>query len=171
MKSLMWIVILVVLAGGGYWLWQGAQAPAVSDDGTPAADNAPSGTTSAMPVPGSGVNNVDEMIVGTSAMSVTVTYDGKAFSPSKVTVKKGGTVTFEDTAGSDMWVASAQHPSHTGYDGTSRSEHCASGYSGTKPFDQCGTGPTYSFTFDTVGSWPYHDHVNASAYGSVVVEQ
>ena len=103
-------------------------------------------------------------------MTATITYDGSSFSPASVTIAKGGTVTFTDTAGATMWVASALHPSHATYDSTSREEHCVSGYTGAKPFDQCASGASYSFTFDKAGTWQYHDHKNASAHGTVVVQ-
>jgi plastocyanin len=99
-----------------------------------------------------------------------VTYDGSAFSPSTVTIKKGDTVTWNDSSG-QMWVASSPHPAHTGYDGTSRTTHCAPGYTGATPFDQCSPGATYTFTFDKVGSWSYHDHMNPSSFGTVVVTE
>jgi len=108
--------------------------------------------------------------VGLAPMSATVTYDGSSFSPASVTIAKGGTVNFVDSAGSSMWVASGQHPTHTTYDGTSESVHCAAGYSGAAPFDQCGTGASYSFTFTKVETWGYHDHRNASAHGTVIVQ-
>ena len=111
----------------------------------------------------SGSTSVD---VGTpTSASVSETLSG--FSPQKVVVKKGGTVTWSGP--SNMWVASAPHPAHTGYDGTSRETHCASGYSGAKPFDECATGSSYSFTFDKVGTWNYHDHNASQNFGQVVV--
>src|SRR6185436_19055435 len=103
----------------------------------------------------------------TAPTSATITYSGSAFSPSPVTIKKGGTVTFNGP--STMNVASGMHPTHTTYDGTSRTAHCAAGYTGPTPFDQCTPGTSYSFTFDKVGTWGYHDHNNASAFGQVVV--
>lgn len=69
-----------------------------------------------------------------------------------------------------MWVASAMHPAHTGYDDTSKDQHCADGYAGAAPFDQCGSGASYSFTFAKSGTWGYHDHRNASAHGTIIVQ-
>jgi plastocyanin len=107
----------------------------------------------------------------TAPMSVTVTYGPNGFSPSSVTVAKGGTVTWVVSQGADeMWVASAPHPAHTGYDGTSKSQHCAAGYAGAAPFDQCSAGTTYSFTFNQSGTWGYHNHGNSSDYGTVIVQ-
>lgn len=100
-------------------------------------------------------------------MTAAVTYDGKSFSPGEVTIKKGGTVTWRNASGGRMWVASAQHPAHTVYSGTSRQEHCPDA-SGTA-FDQCAGGGDYSFTFQKVGTWNYHDHINATVFGKVVV--
>ena len=103
-------------------------------------------------------------------MMATVSYNGSAFSPDTVTIAKGGTVTFTDTAGATMWVASGMHPAHSGYDSTTLSAHCAAGYAGAAPFDQCEAGASYSFTFDKVGSWGYHDHKNSSAFGKIIVQ-
>ena len=171
MKNIwIWLVVLVVIAGGGYWYWQNQQAPAMSDDGTPAATDAIDDVrgADATPVQAPGTTDGATVTASTGApMTAAVTYDGRNFSPSEVTIKKGGTVTFNGVAG--MWVASAQHPTHTGYDGTSRTQHCAAGYTGATPFDQCKQGATYSFTFDKVGTWPYHDHMNAAAFGKIVV--
>lgn len=100
--------------------------------------------------------------------SATISYDGSKYTPSSVTIKKGGTVTWKNTSGGSMWVASASHPSHTVYDGTSRQEHCAATI--VTAFDQCkGESGDYSFTFTKAGKWGYHDHINASAFGSVTV--
>ncbi len=95
-----------------------------------------------------------------------VQYDGAAFSPNMLTVKKGETVTFVNNGKNPMWVASAMHPTHTAYP-------TKGGCLGST-FDACkgyGTGSSWSFTFDEVGSWGYHDHLNASAWGRVVVER
>ena len=102
-------------------------------------------------------------------MSATVTFDGSSFSPSTVTIAKGGTITFTDTAGT-MWVASNVHPVHSDYDGTTRSQHCAAGYSGPKPFDECAPGSSFSFTFDKTGTFGYHDHLNPGSTGTIVVQ-
>ena len=105
-------------------------------------------------------------------MTAAVTYNGDNFSPSTVTIAEGGTVTFTDTdtgPNPQMWVASDPHPIHNGYDGTSLQQHCAPGYTGAAPFDECSSGTSFTFTFTKVGSWGYHDHLNESLGGTVVV--
>lgn len=155
------VAIIIVVAAVAILWWSSASAPAVdqaaSSDG--AMVTTPTDTTATTTLAPAG-----------APMSATVTYDGSAFSPASVTIAKGGTVAFTDTAAATMWVASGMHPVHSGYDSTTMSEHCAPGYTGPAPFDQCKAGASYSFTFDKVGSWGYHDHKNASAFGKVVVQ-
>ena len=70
----------------------------------------------------------------------------------------------------DMWVGSDAHPTHTQYAGTTVSEHCQDGDETSRAFDQCSVSDTYTFTFEQTGEWDYHNHVNASAGGTIVVE-
>lgn len=166
-----WIVTIVVIVVGGFLWWQSSQTPSSP------ADLEPTDTTTVTPSPAPAATSTDDTSTtssgtdtGTSAgMSATVTYTSSGFSPATVTIKKGGTVTWTEQGVPNMWVASSPHPAHTGYDNTSRSAHCAPGYTGAKSFDQCAPGTTYSFTFDKVGTWPYHDHMNASNFGKVIV--
>jgi plastocyanin len=70
-----------------------------------------------------------------------------------------------------MWPASAFHPTHTVYSGTSLSEHCPD-TAGTA-FDACKgflPGQSWSFKFTKAGTWKYHDHLNPGATGTIVVE-
>src|SRR3989344_6054915 len=165
MKNFVWALVVLIVLGAGYLLLQG-NAGTTTD----------MGTKMETPVPGS---NTPEMNVGDEAttsgdsstaapMTATVMYNGDSFSPAEVTVKKGGTVTWVNSGGTKMWIASAQHPTHIIYAGTSREEHCpdTSGDS----FDQCaGETGDYSFIFSKVGTWNYHDHINAQLFGKVIV--
>lgn len=88
----------------------------------------------------------------------TITYDGKAFNPASITVKKGTVVTWTNNSDKSVWVASNPHPTHTGLPG----------------FDKLrgmGKGESYSYTFDKTGSFGYHNHLNTSAGGTVTVEE
>lgn len=103
---------------------------------------------------------------------VAVTYTNEGFAPKTLTIKKGTTVTWTNNSSSNMWVASAVHPSHIVYDGNSLREHC--GTNAQTPFDECKgdpAGATWSFTFEKVGTWGYHDHINASRTGSITVTE
>ncbi len=157
MKQIIGIAVAIVVLGGAYWWWQDSQSPAMENG--PVAG----GVEQTMPVPGS---DTPEMIV-TEPMTATITYSAEGFSPKEITIKKGGTVTWKNESGIKMWVASAMHPSHIVYSGTSRQEHCPD--TANTSFDQCAGGDDYSFTFDKAGAWGYHDHNNANFFGKVNV--
>lgn len=87
-----------------------------------------------------------------------VTYTDSGFAPDPLTVKIGTTVTFVNESSRGMWVASAVHPTHQLLPG----------------FDQLSSavkGGTYEYMFVKVGTWKYHNHVNPTDTGSVVVTE
>lgn len=165
MRNLLWIIIAVVIIGGGYWWWSmSAQPDAMVNEN--AASAAPVTETAGTTTPETSATEP-----ATSPQTVTVTYDGKTYTPATVTIKSGDTIMFKNTSGKNMWVASDEHPTHTEYDGTSRSAHCAAGYTGEKPFDQCkAESADYSFTFMKAGAIEFHDHLNPSVHGTVTVQ-
>lgn len=94
-----------------------------------------------------------------------VTYDGKSFAPASAEIKKGGTVLFLNQGTGTMWPASAMHPTHAVYP--------TKGGCVGSTFDACQAlpqGASWVFTFDEVGAWKYHDHLNPSAFGTIVVK-
>ncbi len=154
------VIVGVLIIGGGVWWFtsQQAAAPVVVDNSMTLGDT----NTQTTPDTQAGV----EVNVSTPK-TVTVTFNGDAFSPKTVTINKGDTVKWVSTGG-NMWVASAQHPDHVVYSGTTRSQHCPD-TSGTA-FDQCAPGTSYSFTFNKTGTWNYHDHLNAQLFGTIIVQ-
>ncbi len=97
--------------------------------------------------------------------TVTIVYNGTAFVPSSVSIKKGDTVTYKNESTTKMWPASAKHPTH--------GEYPTKGGCLGSTFDACiGIEPkgSWSFTFDVTGDWKFHDHLNPRAFGSVKVE-
>ena len=106
-----------------------------------------------------------------TAQSTTITYDDNGFSPNPLTVKVGTKVTFINNISADFWPASAVHPTHEAYPGSSITK-CGTSAVGAI-FDACASvapGASWTFTFKEKGSWWYHDHLKASHYGKVVVE-
>lgn len=101
-----------------------------------------------------------------------VTYTDSGYSPNTLTIPAGTTVTFKNESARAMWTASAVHPSHRVYGGTSLEEHCPD-TAGTA-FDTCsGTQPgnSWSFTFTKKGVWKYHNHLSPADTGTIVVEE
>jgi plastocyanin len=167
--SLVWLVIVVILIalGGWYFLSQNPGANVTPSTATQTNQN-PNGPDT---TPG-GTTNVSINVTNPSpATSATVNDTASGFTPGSVTIKVGGTVTWLNQSGGQMWIASAVHPTHSSYDGTTRDAHCAAGYTGATPFDECSAGNSYSFTFTKVGTWAYHNHLNPSQTGTVVVVQ
>jgi len=170
-KQFLIALIVVLVLGGGYWWWQNQDTSAENDGDAGTEINDDTGSL------GDGIGDgavMEDGVIpdGSDAssdvpLSATVSYNGSGFSPATVTIKKGGMVSWSNTGGASMWVASAQHPTHMGYDGTNLEEHCPDN-SGAS-FDQCKSGNSFSFIFNKTGTWRYHDHMNASAFGSVVV--
>lgn len=158
----LWAIVAVIIIGLGVWYFA-AKRPAAVPPGNSAAPAAATSTTSSA-------------AEGTSLpqpAAVTVTYTDSGFSPKSITITRGQTVTWVNQSAGKMWVASAVHPSHAVYDGTTLAEHCSSGApKSATTFDECtavDAGQSFSFTFAKAGTWKYHNHVDAGDAGSVVV--
>lgn len=157
-KWLWAILVIIILALGGWYVFgssahEGSPTEEVTE-GSQAANEVAAPGTAMVPAP------------------VTVTYTDQGFSPATVTITQGQSVTWVNQSSKKMWVASGVHPTHTVYDGTSKDAHCAAGYTGETPFDECtgvDAGASYSFTFTKAGDWKYHNHMNATDTGEVVV--
>ncbi|MBI3074871.1 MAG: hypothetical protein HYY92_01495 [Parcubacteria group bacterium] len=158
-KTLIALVVVLLIIGGGYFL--------LSGDALAPEDGESDGTSLQVPAPG--FENVPEMIVSPdeSANARTITYTASGFSPSSLSIARGETVRFVNEGGAAMWVASALHPTHAVYDGTTLNEHCGGGGAS---FDQCASGSEYSFSFEKAGTWKYHNHLNVSHTGTIVVQ-
>ena len=105
------------------------------------------------------------------ALKNVITYTDSGYSPNTITIRKGETVTWKNESSMPMWTASAVHPTHTVYPGTNIT-NCGTP-AGLKQFDACSRvapGQSRSFKFDNVGTWKYHNHLNASNVGTVVVK-
>lgn len=148
------IAIIVVIAAGAWWASSQNAAPAPAD--------------TMGQVEGAADEFADDSKDG-APQGVTVRYTADGFVPSTITVKKGTAVTFVNETTDEMWVASDEHPTHTGYDGTNKDDHCAQSIN--SPFDQCGVGQAFTFSFEKAGTWSYHNHREDDDHGTVIVTQ
>ena len=148
-NTILWVVVAIVILGGGFLLWQNMATPSADVGGSTLVDDTGSMDDTGAP------------------MVAAVNYSADGFTPAEVTIKKGGTVSWTNSSGGDMWVASGPHPAHTGYDNTTLAQHCAS--TASTPLDQCANGATYTFKFDKVGTWPYHNRSASTKFGRVIV--
>lgn len=89
--------------------------------------------------------------------TVTVSMTASGFSPATITISRGDTVEFENFSEVIKWPASGVHPSHQicpGFDALR----------GILP------GGAYSHTFTVAKECPFHDHLNPSVRGMVIVQ-
>jgi len=100
-----------------------------------------------------------------------ISYTNSGYTPSSLKVKVGSSVSFQNNSNSSMWTATSPHPQHTSYPGSSISK--CNGAEKATIFDACSgvaSGGNWSFTFDKAGTWEYHNHLNPSHIGTIVVE-
>lgn len=98
----------------------------------------------------SDVTNVDVAVFD-------VSFDGTAFSPSKLEIKNGDIVRFKNNSDKDFWPASSPHPAHTDYPEFD-------------PKKKLAPNSVWEFKFTQTGVWKFHDHLTPSAYGSITVK-
>jgi plastocyanin len=79
------------------------------------------------------------------------------FSPSTITIMKGDYVQFTNTDSAKHWPASDPHPAHNGLPGFDAKKGLANG-------------EKYTFQFMSTGTFTFHDHMNPSLKGTVVVK-
>lgn len=86
-----------------------------------------------------------------------VIISASGFTPQTITIKTGSSITWTNTDSVSHTVNSDPHPTHTI----------------SSLLNQAGTikaGESKSLTFPTAGTYKYHDHLNPSSSGTVVVE-
>ena len=85
-----------------------------------------------------------------------ITYTDSGFSPAQVSVKVGDTVTFKNDSKASVQVNSAPHPAHTQFPELNVGSIAA--------------GESKSVKLTIAGTKKYHNHLNPSQSGSIVVE-
>lgn len=154
-KTIIAIVVVAVVLVGGYFLLKSTYqptAPVPQPSTSEPSNQTPLPQSSAGPAPIANKN--------------TVTYTDAGYSPTTLQVKVGETVTFKNQSSRSMWTASGKHPTHLLYPTTG-------GCIGST-FDACaGIQPSndWSFRFDILGTWKYHNHLNPSDTGTIIVEK
>jgi len=162
-KVLVGIIVLLAGLAVGWFVLQGAPGqtlpaavptPTVSQAGTSLPQDNTSGIPDVSPAAGETMEKGGAPVIAASA----VAYTDSGFTPNTVTVKAGTAVRFTNQSNRGMWVASGVHPTHQLLPGFDQLKSVAKG-------------GTYDYTFAEVGKWQYHNHVNATDLGYVVVTQ
>ena len=100
-----------------------------------------------------------------------IVYTNTGYTPKEIRIAKGDTVVFQNESSRDMWPATAIHPTHTIYPGSSI-QKCRTSEA-ESIFDACGgvkPGQSWSFQFNEAGFWGFHDHLQTRYTGKITVE-
>ena len=175
MKNTMWIIVIAVLI-----LIAIVLVAARRDEELPGVTPTPSpfvSSTSA-PTPAATVVVTATPAVSTapasSPMSATVKYSAAGFAPATLRIKKDDSVIFRNTSQTTMWPASAMHPTHEAYPGSSIRKCGEPDEAAGRLFDACRAvkpGSNWMFRFTEVGTWNYHNHLDSSQRGTIRVEE
>lgn len=87
----------------------------------------------------------------------TITFTDEGFTPAEITVKKGTKITVINNADRDVQFSSDEHPSHRD--------------NPEMNLRTLGTGESDSYTANTVGTHMFHDHIDESQVGTVIVTE
>ena len=165
-KNLFIIVLaILVLAGLGYYFFTKFRASTL----TPELPQPPTPPTEISATPITPTTPTPTTATPTSEVIIKITANG--FEPEEVEIPKGTKVTWINEQPNPSWPASDVHPTHEVYPGSSIKK-CGTPEQ-DKIFDACrglNQGESWSFIFNEVGEWYYHDHLNPSLKGKIVVK-
>lgn len=137
-------VMAVVIIGAGVLALTKDDKPADTSN-TPASSNQNNGNNESQAEP-----EETEQAAGT------ITYTGSGFSPETLTVKSGDTVTVRNESSRTIEFESDPHPAHT---------------SNTElNIDTIRPGESKTFTVNRTGTFGYHDHLDSSKTGTIIVQ-
>ena len=143
-KTLITIIVVLLIVGGGVLL--------LGKLGN--KTNQPANVTNQTPSnAGTSVNTGGEKPKETIA---NVTFGSSGFDPKTITIKTGTRVIWLNKSGGGATVNSAVHPTHQVYPPLNLGEFP--------------DGSSVQLVFDKPGTYNYHDHLNPSRTGTVVVE-
>ncbi len=112
--------------------------------------------------------NTDIGITEPTEHLVEITLEG--FVPKNLEIKQGDKVTWVNKLITESQPAGNFHPTHTNYPGSSIIKCGTAEEKNT--FDACKDlqkEESYSFVFNEIGSWGYHNHLQPSKTGKIIV--
>ncbi len=143
-KLIIGIVLFVVVLGGGYLLVSTSK-PAMAPTPTPSPTSQEAMQPTSVPASPSAMQTKN---------AVTLTSSG--YSPATLTIKAGESVTWTNKSGEDATVNSDPHPTHTAYPPLNLGSFV--------------DGQSLSLSFPKTGTYGYHDHLNPSLRGIIIVQ-
>lgn len=147
MKWLVAAIAAVILIGGGFFFLN-QNKTATNSSVTPA----PTSTQEAAPTEEAQTTPEDAM----EAEGKTISLSSHGFSPASLTIKVGEKVTWTNEDNGPSTVNSDPHPAHTNYPPLN--------------LGKFNDGEELSLTFDKPGTYGYHNHLNPSQKGTIIVQ-
>lgn len=89
--------------------------------------------------------------------TATITFTNAGFTPGSLTVKKGATITVKNTSSTEVQFSSDDHPTHR--------------LNTEMNLKTLQPGESASFTAETVGTHGFHDHIDDSKTGTLIVTE
>jgi plastocyanin len=145
------IVAVIVIAGGAFFVMKKNNKSSTAT--TPATNT--TNTTQTTTKTDNSTAGTDQPNPNTKAVA-TITYSDSGFSPSTITVKAGSKVEIKNTSSHDMQFDSDPHPVHT--DDTELNVGTVA------------SGQSMTFTVNKTGTHGYHNHLNPSDTGTIIVQ-
>jgi len=146
------IVIVVIIVGFVYFFF----APKNADENTDTTDS-PVNIVDFEATPTDGGENNTENGGILVAQIFTISYTDEGYSPKNITINIGDVVDFENNSSHSFWTASDVHPTH----------ELLPGFDSLRAYKP---DEVYSYTFKQSGTWTYHNHLDPSQIGTVVVK-
>ena len=144
------IIIAVLVVGGGVVALTKKDKNTTPNTTSTSSDNSTNTTT---PAADSSTNSDTST---TPATENQITYNGSSFSPSSITVKAGTAITIKNDSKSTLNFNSDPHPTHT--------DNLELNVGGVK------AGETTTVTVNKTGDWGYHNHLNPTQKGRIIVQ-
>jgi plastocyanin len=149
MKTILIVIAAILILGGGaFALTRKSDKPAATN--TTTSTNTDTNSASDSPAASTPTQTDDQN------SATTITYTDSGFSPKTMTVKSGTTVTIKNASSGPLQFDSNPHPEHT-----------------DNPELNVGviaSGQSKTFTVTKTGTFGYHNHLNDSDRGTIVVE-
>lgn len=99
----------------------------------------------------------NDTVTDAPAQTASISFTSSGFAPASLTVKKGTVVTVKNDSSTDVQFSSDEHPTHK--DNNEMNLQILS------------PGQSASFTPSRVGTWGFHDHIDDSKTGTLVVTE
>lgn len=142
-------VIVLILAGVGIgYALTHKPKPATTTTTTSASETVAPSTTTETTTPTASDD--------AATTETVITYSNGGFSPSTITVKNGTTVTIKNTSNHTMQFDSDPHPAHT--------------TNAELNVEKVSAGGSQTFVVKRTGTFGYHNHLNPSETGTIIVQ-